>query len=504
MAEKPGIETSMPRTPPPSFAGMPQYRGPYAPVRAEIDLVDCEVEGKLPADLAGTFYRVGPDFQYPPKLPNIPFDGEGHVGMFRFANGHVDYRSRHVRTQRYKAQAAARESLFGTYRNPYTDDPRVAGVSRGTANTAVVFHHGRLLALKEDSPPVVMDPDTLETLDDYCTFGGALTTPAFTAHPKIDPESGEMIGFGYEARGEASNDVGVCFIDKAGSLTREFFVKVPYAGMLHDFAVTQRHIALLVIPMIVDVPGMKAGRVRFSWDSSLPTWLGVMRRDGDGRDLRWFKGPERCATHTMGCFSDGDRLYVDMDMGAKNQFPFFPNKDGSPFDAIGAQGRVTRLSVDLAHASRPGYEMEVLFPHTGVLSRQDDRYHTIPYGVGFMPCLDGSLPLDARLAGAPLRPLNTWVRFEHATRTAQTYFAGPESGLQECCFVPRSARAPEGDGYLIGTAQRLLEGRTDLLILDAQRLAEGPLATVRMPFRLFNQIHGWWVPAHARKPAHQT
>ncbi len=73
-------------------------------MRAEIDLIDCEVEGTLPADLSGTFYRVGPDFQYPPRLPNIPLDGEGHIGMFRFANGHVDYKSRFVRTQRYKAQ----------------------------------------------------------------------------------------------------------------------------------------------------------------------------------------------------------------------------------------------------------------------------------------------------------------------------------------------------------------------------------------------------------------
>src|ERR1041385_2953907 len=156
----------MTRTAPPSFAGLPMYRGPYAPSRAEIDLVDCEVEGKLPDYLSGTFYRVGPDFQYPPKLPNTPFDGEGHVAVREAEHADVDYRSRYVRTQRYKAQAAAREALFGTYRNPYTDDPRVKQVSRGTANTAVVFHHGKLLALKEDSPPVAMDPDTLETLDD--------------------------------------------------------------------------------------------------------------------------------------------------------------------------------------------------------------------------------------------------------------------------------------------------------------------------------------------------
>jgi carotenoid cleavage dioxygenase-like enzyme len=482
---------------PPRFLD-PMFRGPFAPVRAEMDIADCEVEGKLPADLAGTFYRVGPDFQYPPKLPNIPFDGEGHVGMFRFANGQVHYKSRYIRTQRFKAQAAAHESLFGTYRNPYTDDPRVKGLSRGTANTAVVFHHGKLLALKEDSPPVAMDPDTLATTDDYYTFDGKLTSQTFTAHPKICSETGEMIGFGYEARGEASNDVGVFVIDRHGRLTSEIFIKVPYAGMIHDFAVTQKHIAFLVIPMITDVAAMKAGRVHFSWDSTLPSWLGVMRRGGDGKDLRWFKGPERCATHTMGCFSDGERVFIDMDMGAKNQFPFFPQTDGSPFDPVAAQGRVTRLSVDLAQASRPGYEMEVLYPNTGVLSRQDDRYQTIPYSVGFMPCLDATLPLDERLAGAPLRPLNTWVRFDHATRTATSYATDAGSGLQECCFVPRSANAPEGDGYLVGVAQRLVEGRSEFLILDAQRLSEGPLASVRMPFKLFNQIHGWWVPAAAR------
>jgi carotenoid cleavage dioxygenase-like enzyme len=476
----------------------PMFRGPFAPVRAEIDLVDCEVEGKLPTDLAGTFYRAGPDFQYPGKTHNIPFDGDGHIGMFRFANGHVDYKSRYVRTQRYKAQAEAREALFHTYRNPRNDDPRVKGLSRGTANTTPIYHHGKLFALKEDSPPVAMDPDTLETTDDYYTFGGKLKSLTFTAHPKIDSETGELLAFGYEASGEASQDVAVLTIDPQGKLTDETWIRVPYSGMIHDFAITRKHVAFLVIPMITDVEAMKRGGIHFSWDSTLPSWLGVMRRGGDGKDLRWFKGPERCATHTMGCFSDGDRFYVDVDMGMKNQFPFIPNKDGSPYDPVAAQGHVTRLSVDLARASRPDYELEVLFPHTGVLSRQDDRYHTVPYSVGFMRCLDATQPLDPRLAGAPFRPYNNWTRFEHAQRRTQTWFAGADSGVQECCFVPRSPRAPEGDGYLIGVVDRPMESRNDLVVLDAQRLAAGPLATVRMPFRIFSQIHGWWVSAAQR------
>ncbi len=137
---------------------------------------------------------------------------------------------------------------------------------------------------------------------------------------------------------------------------------------------------------------------------------------------------------------------------------------------MAAQGHITRLSVDLAQASRPGYEMEVLYPDNGVLSRQDDRYHTVPYSVAFMRCLDASQPLDPRLAGSPFRPYNAWTRFDHAQRRTQSFIVGGDSGVQECCFVPRSARAPEGDGYLIGVVDREVERRSDLVIVDAQRL----------------------------------
>lgn len=477
-----------------SFPDRPPGFG--SPFRVECDIRDCDVEGEIPKEINGSFYRVGPDYQYPPMFPNnIPFDGEGHVSIFRIADGHVDFKSRYVRTQRFKAQAEARQALFGMYRNHMTDDPRVKGVSRGTANTHVVYHAGELLALKEDSPPVAMDPHTLETLDDYKTYDGKLTSQTFTAHPKFDPETGEMIAFGYEAKGFLSDDVAVYAIDRTGKVTWEAWVKVPYVGMLHDFAVTQTHVGFLVIPMAADLEQMKKGGVHFSWDSKLPTWLGVMRRGGDGKDIRWFKGPERSATHVMGAFSDGDKFYVDMDMAHKNQFPFFPNKHGEAFDPKGAAGVVTRLSVDLAK-NNDVYEMEVMYPHTGVLPRQDDRYNTIPYHYGFMPTVDYNQPLHPALAKMPFRPNNSYTKFDHATRKATSFFVGDDSSLQECCFVPRSKNAPEGDGYLVGVANRILEGgRNDLVIVDTQHMEEGPVATVQLPMRVFSQVHGWWVPA---------
>ena len=448
--------------------------------RAEIDLYDCEVEGNLPTDLDGVFYRVGPDPQYPkaPQYANdIVFDGEGHVSMFRIQNGHVDYRTRYAKNQRWKAQHEARRSLFGMYRNPFTDDPSVEGLSRGTANTQLFVHHGKLLVFKEDSPPVYMDPLTLETLDDYYTFGGKMQSQTHTAHPKIDPLTGEYFGFGYEANGLASKDIYVFSADRNGNVNWSTTVQAPYAGMMHDFYVTQQHVILYLTNMVADMDRMRAGGVHFSYDSRTPCYLGVMRRGGDGRDLKWFTGANLFCTHVMGGWSDGDKITVDMDGGEGNQFPFFPHLHGG-FDPELATGRIRRFTVDLSSRTNDRYQTETLHPQiTGVLSRQDDRYHTLPYRYGYLQ------------AGG------SWAIIDHATGTTQMASI-PDYSLSEMTFVPRKKDAPEGDGYLIGIGSSQKEaGRSDLILIDTQAVAEGPVARVKMPFRCVGQVHGFWADA---------
>src|SRR5580698_5422598 len=120
------------------MSATPRLGATYAPMRAEVDVQDCAVEGELPESLSGGFYAVGPDPQYPLAPGNIAFDGEGHIRLFRIRKGRVDYRSRYVRTERYLAQDAARKNLMPMYRNPSLDDPRVKGLSRSTANTHIV------------------------------------------------------------------------------------------------------------------------------------------------------------------------------------------------------------------------------------------------------------------------------------------------------------------------------------------------------------------------------
>ncbi len=214
--------------------------GPRPPelFRAEIDVSDCEVEGKIPSDLNGAFYRTGPDAQYPLAKGNIPFDGEGHVSMFRIKDGHVELQEP-LRAQRALHRAGEGRS-HPVPDVPQPDDGRSErqGPQPQHANTHIIHHKGQLLALKEDSPPAAMDLLTLETVDPVYRSTVSSRAQTFTAHPKIDSETGNMVAFGYEAKGFGTDDVNVFEYTPQGKSVWSAWIKVPYVGMIHDFAVT--------------------------------------------------------------------------------------------------------------------------------------------------------------------------------------------------------------------------------------------------------------------------
>ena len=133
--------------------------------------------------------------------------------------------------------------IIGKYRNRFTD--AVEFKVRSTANTNIVYFNKQLLALKEDSPPYAMDPQTLETLG-LNTFGGQLPSLTFTAHPKFDPKTKEMVCFGYEARGDGTPDVCYYNITSDGQITEVVWLVAPVVAMIHDFAVTDNWVYLLI------------------------------------------------------------------------------------------------------------------------------------------------------------------------------------------------------------------------------------------------------------------
>ncbi|PZN35275.1 MAG: hypothetical protein DIU71_00475 [Proteobacteria bacterium] len=456
------------------------YQGWGEPMLTECEIRGLElIQGEIPAGLEGALYRVGADRQYPSgRTDDIFIDGEGMIHMFRFKDNQVDYVSRWVHTERFKRQRAARRGLFGRYRNRYTNDPSVAGVHMGTANTSAMFHAGRLYALKEDDLPHRIDPESLATLgrDD---FDGALRSTCFTAHPKVDPVTDELLGFAYQAKGDATRDIVFYVFGPDRELVNEVWFEMPYAACVHDFAVTDEWVVFPFFPLITDLDVVKRGGPYYQWHPDEPVHVALVPRYGSAADIRWFRGPTASAGHMMNAFREGSQVHLDLCLYEGNCFPFFETPQGEFTDPV--PPFLTRFTFDL-DANDGRIEKRRLLDVSCEMPRTDDRYQGHPYRHGFIICYrsaDGSSAIG---------------RFDHATGELDAWAPGPGDSVQEAQFVPRTPDAPEGDGWLLVPVSRVSKMRSDLVVLDARNLGAGPVATLKLPVRVRSTFHGTWVP----------
>lgn len=279
----------------PKFPETSVFTGFNKPSRLEGDITFLEIDGELPPEIDGTFYRIQPDHRFPPIFEDdIHFNGDGAVTAIRISNGHAHFKHRYVRTDRFKHESQAGRALFGRYRNPFTDNEAVKGVIRTASNTNVTFWRGMLLAAKEDGPSYAMDPVTLDTIGRY-DFDGQIAAPTMTAHPKIDPETGEMICFAYEAGGngqDASLDIAVWTVSPDGVKTEECWYKAPWCGMIHDCGISKNWVVLPMTPLKCSLDRLKKGGNHWAWDPEQEQLYGLVpRRGGRAEDIIWFRAP---------------------------------------------------------------------------------------------------------------------------------------------------------------------------------------------------------------------
>ena len=479
------------------FPETPSFTGFNTPSRIEADIADLDMIGTVPPELDGAFYRVQPDPQFPPRLgDDIAFNGDGMITMFRFKDGRVDFRQRWAKTDKWRLEHEAGRALFGAYRNPLTDDESVSGKIRGTANTTAFIHGGTLYALKEDSPALAMNPATLET-DGYTRFGGAMTGQTFTAHPKIDPATGDMIAFGYAAKGVLTRDMTYYVVSPDGTLKQELWFELPYYAMMHDFAITPNYALFHVVPSTSSWERLEQGLPHFGFDTTLPVYLGVLprRADATAADIRWFKRDNCFASHVMNAFQEGTKIHFDTPEAKNNMFPFFPDIHGAPFNPQEAASFLTRWTVDMASNGDAFAGTQRLTGMIGEFPRIDDRFTGLPYRYGWMLVIDPTQPVELKGGSAGGMIMNTLGMVDHKTGKEQKWWCGPVSSLQVPCFIPRSVDAPEGDGWIVMVCNRLAEHRSDLLLFDATDIAKGPIAQIRVPIRLRFGLHGNWANA---------
>ena len=452
----------------------PFLTGNYAPVADELTTDDLPVQGRLPPGLRGTLFRNGPNPHLPPAEPYHWFTGDGMVHAISILEGRVGYRNRWVRTPRFLAEAAAGRPLFVGFGQPLTEAAKQ--LDNGVANTHVLAHAGRLLALEEAHLPTRLDPQILATLG-YEDFGRL--QGRFTSHPKHDPRTGQLVFFSYSATGALSRDMSWGVVEADGRVSQHEVFDTPYCSMVHDFAVTASHVVFPVLPLTGDLERARSGRPAFAWDPGLRSFLGVMRRDRGVASLAWTEFAPCFAFHVMNAFDDGGD--VVMDVVEYDEAPLFPRADGSTAPEL-SPARLCRWRVD--PAGQAPMRREMLDDWPGEFPRIDERRAGLPYRHGF------------RVARAPGAPDADTVLHHDLDRRRRTAFVlNDGERASEAVFVPKGDGCPEGEGWLLAVTWRPDRNDSALLVLDAQELAAGPVAVVPLPRRVLFGFHGSWVAA---------
>lgn len=460
-----------------AFFDHPYLSGHHEPVRFEASAPDLIIDGELPDDLAGVFYRNGPEPLYPTREGDYHwFDGDGMVYAMHFANGRASLCNRWVRTEKFELEKAAGRRLFGMFGNPMTADPAVQGKHYNTGNTNIIMHGGKLLALMEGSQPVAMDPRDLKTLGIHDYDGRIGST--FSAHPKIDYATGELINIGANVNGFTGDAALQYTITTAEGVVRHAVtLPIPHFSLIHTFFLTQNWVVIPVVPIDTDIErGMRGGPMT-AWNNGRPTKLAIMPREGTADDVRWFEFEGRNMFHECNAWEEDGKIIADV--AAANGTALFPDQDGNWLTHGETKMSLRRWTIDIAEASMTEATLndrDIQFP------RPDDRMVARPTRQSYGNINFNSV--DGRVDG-----MDAVLRFDTASGTEDFYHFGNGSAAGELVVAPRIGAKDESDGYAMTLVHRANSPTSELAIFAAKDIAAGPIATVRIPFRVPSGFH---------------
>ena len=310
-----------------------------------------------------------------------------------------------------------------------------------------------------------------------------------TAHPKIDPDTGEMVFFAYMATGPFSEDVVVHKVDAEGILTESILSRRPTLPWCTISSSPKTTSCMPVMPITGSLERAMEGRPPFAWEPEKGVHIGILpRHGGTAEDIRWLEMDLCFAFHFMNGF-DQDGV-ITIDACQFEQVPLFPTPDGESTGK--AQPYLTRWTIDV---NDPDARVQ--------FQRIDDCRVRVP---PVRPALRAAKAIPPRLvylARWPTRPV-PWSRTTVSTTSSVTTTTRPsavdryscgQAMTSEALFVPASGEAAEGEGYLLSVVTSFETRTSSLFIFNALNVAQGPLAKVHLSHCVPAGFHGTWRPA---------
>lgn len=450
-------------TPEPSESKPFHLTGNQAPIVDEVTLTELEIKGAIPAELSGRYFRNGAN----PQTGESEhwFLGDGMIHGIELDGGKANwYRNRYVRTPCHANPGVDRMEM-------YLDPETFAfNYDVGVANTHVIGHAGKIMALEEGSFPYELNSE-LETVG-FHNYDAKLTT-AMTAHPKICAETGEMLFFGYSS---LPPYLTYHRVSAAGELVQSTEITVGGPTMMHDFVISRDHSIFMDLPAVFDMELAMAGGMPIRWSDDYPARFGVMPRAGEDADVQWFDIDPCYVFHTLNAYDEGDEVVMHgcrlNELWRDSDNIGDPNNTDAAMTPMMWEWRLNRSTGKAAErqldeqpsefprvpdarvglSSRYGYTMSAVFEGTGELIKYD---------------------------------------LETDTKSSHVFPAGHTPG--EAVFVPAEGGSNEDDGYLMTYVHDKATDRSHLTILDASNMAADPVAEVHLPRRVPTGFHGSWI-----------
>ena len=449
----------------------PYLSSNFAPIREEITTDTLKVIGELPANLSGMFVRNGPNPQWSPIGQYHWFDGDGMLHGVRINNGQATYCNRYVQTRGWKIEQAAGKAVWsGLFEPPQMDNPH--GGYKNTANTALIWHAGQMLALNEGGAPHAIKLPDLQTIGEY-TYNNQLVS-AFTAHPKVDPKTGEMRFFGYSF---APPYLQYSIVSAAGEIVQTVPIDLPMGVMMHDFAITENYTIFMDLPLTFSPVRAERGEPPMMFESDRPSRFGIIPRHGDNSNIRWFESSPCYVFHTLNAYEDADEVVL---IACRMSSTTVLKADGSQTDPEADIPRLHRWRFNLSTGK---VREEMLDDVAAEFPRINENFVGQPTQYGYLGKMGkGSLPLFDGL-----------IKYDLNHSKSQTHEFGKGRYGGEAVFAPSIGGTTEDDGWLVTFVYDENTETSELVVVNAQDITAEPVARVLIPQRVPYGFHGTWV-----------
>lgn len=462
-------------------AATPDWKIGFASLPADLPPARASVRGRFPDALTGTLFRTGPAGH---ELGGVRyhhwFDGDGMTQRFAIDRGEVVHQGRYVATPKRVSEVRAGRRLtegFGTV--PAGSTPPDAPDAMNVANINVLPLGGELLALWEGGSATRLDPRTLESRG-FKTWRPDLAGLPFSAHPKVDPD-GTVWNFGV---GASKGLLVLWEVGPDGALRRADGVPVADMPMVHDFAVTDRHLVFLMPPLVYDGERKKAGASFLDahvWRPELGMRVLVIdKKDWSKRQTLML--PAGFLFHVGNAWSEdtasGTVIRLDYMRSDTAASVFTSNREvmrGRRVRGPEPHLVVATLNLGTGQATQEVLPMEAEFPRIDP-RRVGLRHRQVVHATGI---------LDARPGFTAI------ARTDVETGASQRHVYGPQALVEEHVFVPDGP----GPGWVLGTVLDIAQKKTVLSCFAADRLTDGPVAQATLPYALPLGLHGGFVPA---------